>query len=393
MTKGTVTAPEGLRIRSAPNTQGHRLGVAPNGSTVHIVETVDGWHRVELWPDRGADATVSGWVSAQYVVTETPPVPEKGTSAAYLLGIHQLADKAKARESLQNGARAVMVFEDATLAHQLSLAHPDAIVMHRKYFQHAPSPRDMIAQHGVNPDETGNPTRAWYRGINEFDAPGYDGDAAGILKRAAWDLECAAILKRAAPNARWIAGGFSHGTPDFTSPGICEAVRRGYADAYNRGDIALDIHNYSKAGPNGNRDYAYYAPIWFERRWEFLFTHCGFHVSQRAIVATEAGAELGAGGFRWANYSTEEFASWAARYLSIQRQPLAGKPSPFIASTLFQWGDQNNGPGGWWGYGVDAYIAHLRGLWQATMRPIPASMSVVAGHVAPYSVPPAKVMR
>lgn len=235
--KGTVNAPDGLRVRSAPNMQGHRLGLAPNGSTVHIVKTVDGWHQVNLWPDRGADATVTGWVSAEYVVTETPPVVDKGTSAASLLGIHQLADKAKARESLDNGARAVMVFEDATLAHQLSFAHPDAIIMHRKYFKHAPSPRDMIAQHGVNPDETGNPSRAWYRGINEFDAPGFDGDERGILKRAAWDLECAAILKRAAPNARWIAGGFSHGTPDFTQPGICEAVRRGYADAYNRGDI------------------------------------------------------------------------------------------------------------------------------------------------------------
>ena len=57
--------------------------------------------------------------------------------------IAMLGDKAKARDAIDNGARAVMVFEGATLAHQLSLAYPDAIIMHRKYFQHAPSPRDM----------------------------------------------------------------------------------------------------------------------------------------------------------------------------------------------------------------------------------------------------------
>lgn len=360
-----------LNLRALPSTSSHVLSVLPTGAAVSIIETVGGWHRVALWTDTATNATASAWVYAQYVETRTPePPPQQIEPAARILGIHQLADKQRAIDAIRIGAKAVMVFEDATLAQQLSLAHPDVLVMHRKYFEWAPAPRDMIAQHGIDPDRTGQQSRVWYRGINEFpSSPEFHAEPDGILRRAAWDIECARILKRAAPDAVWVAGGWSHGTPDFTRADVCEAVRKGYADAYNSGLIAYDIHNYSKAGPGGPRDYAHYGPIWFERRWEFLFQNCGFDPRVRRIVSSESGGELGAGGFRWADYSADEFRSWALRYLDIQRTPLIvnGReyPSPFIASTLYQWGDNHNGAGGWWGYGLDPYIGVLEELYRS----------------------------
>lgn len=334
----------------------------------------------------------------------TPPVtqptqpaqPTSPATPAALLGVHELGLAGKAREALQRGAGAVMCFEDALGAAQLSLAYPDAIVMHRKYFNHPIAPADLIAQHGIDPNAV-SASRAWYRGTNENDVTGYDSSPDGIRRRAAWDIECAKILKHAAPNAKWIGGGFAHGNPDFTSGAVCDAMREGYAAAYNSGLMLFDIHNYSKSNPNNPKDYRYYAPIWFERRWQFLFERCGFDPRVRGIVATEAGIEAGAGGFRWAGFTPDEFRAWCAYQLKVQQQPLvvSGQqyPSPYLAGTLFQWGNNYQGSGGWWGYGLDEYVSVLEAAWRGQL-PAEKSLAAVdvhAGALVPDGYePPAK---
>lgn len=332
-------------------------------------------------------------------VPSTPPVvPTSGAGTpAAILGVHELGLAGKAKESLQRGAGAVMCFEDALGAAQMSIAYPDRIVMHRKYFKYALSPAEILAQHGIDPNGV-SASRAWYRGLNENDVDGFDSSPAGILKRATWDIECAKLLKRAAPNARWVAGGWAHGNPDFTNPSVCDAVRDGYAAAYNAGLILFDLHNYSKSDPNNPKNFRFYAPIWFERRWEFLFTKCGFDPKVRGVVASEAGIEAGAGGFRWAGFTQDEFRAWCAYALKVQMQPLiiAGKsyPSPFLAGTIFQWGNNYNGSGGWWGYGLDEYISTLETAWRGQLpaeKTVSWQVDLTMGDAPPAGYePPAK---
>jgi hypothetical protein len=135
----------------------------------------------------------------------------------------------------------------------------------------------------------------------------------------------------------------------------------------------MDLHNYSKSNPKNPKDYRYYAPIWFERRWEFLFTKCGFNPAVRGIVSSEAGIEAGAGGFKWAGFTAQEFEEWCRYYATLQTTPLIIQgtpyPSPFIASTLFQWGDTNSGSGGWAGYSLDDYVPSLEKFWSGAIAP------------------------
>lgn len=319
--------------------------------------------------------------------TPSQPAPVAATPAA-ILGVHELGQAGMAREALQRGAGAVMVFEDALGAAQMSVAFPDRIVMHRKYFKYAFSPAEILAQHGIDPNGV-SASRAWYRGLNENDVDGFDSSPDGIRKRAAWDIECAKLLKRAAPNARWVAGGWAHGNPDFTNQAVCDAMRDGYAAAYNAGLILFDLHNYSKSDPNNPKNFRFYAPVWFERRWQFLFEKCGFDPKVRGIVASEAGIEAGAGGFRWAGFTPAEFAAWCAYALKVQTQPLViagvSYPSPFLCGTIFQWGNNYSGSGGWYGYGLDEYISTLESAWAGQL---PAEKSLAGVELSEGAQPP-----
>lgn len=417
----TVKA-QSWNVRTGPSTSAPIAGVLVKGDVVNIVNSVrsDGATWYVLASQAGGaqikqPVNETGYVplymrsdgfAADAPVTSTPtPAPAPSPSpapttqpAARLLGVHELSGQGRAKRALELGARAVMCFEDALGAAQLSLAYPDAIVMHRKDFRFPLPARDLLAAHGINPDQVST-SRAWYRGANENDVATWDADVDSIRRRAAFDIECATLLKKAAPNARWVAGGYAHGCPDFTDQRICDVVREVYAPAYNAGLIAFDIHSYSKSDPKNPKNYRFYAPIWFERRWEFLFTKCGFDPNVRAIVSSETGGECGAGGFGWAGFTQDEFRAWCAFYLKVQQQPLVvnGKtyPSPFVAATLFQWGNTHGGSGGWLGYALDNYIGVLQSAW-ANQLPTEKALemddeiALYAGEMPAYEAPPAK---
>jgi hypothetical protein len=303
---------------------------------------------------------------------EPPPVippspPATQIIASKLFGVHELGGRNMAGDALAKGCKAVMCFESATGAAQLSMQYPDAIVMHRKYFKYQMPAAELLAQHGINVNEV-SASRAWYRGCNENDVQGIGSGAGDIRARAQFDVECATLLKRAAPNARWVAGGFAHGNPDFTNPDVCAAMQQYYAPHYNSGLFVYDVHNYTKPAPGASpKDFSTIAPIWLKRSWEFLFTKCGFDPRVRAIVHSEAGHECGFGGMNAAGFTVQEFSAWCDWTWMVQTAPLiisgVSYPSPVLCETGFQIGDENNGSGGWFGYSLFPYYGHMGDRW------------------------------
>jgi len=332
-----------------------------------------------------------------------PPVSTDVTTARRLFGVHELGGRNRAGDALALGCEAVMCFESATGAYQLAKQYPQAIVMHRKYFKYQMAAAELLAQHGINVNETSD-SRVWYRGFNENDVQGIGSGVDSIPARARFDVECATLLKRAAPNAKWIAGGFAHGNPDFTNPDICRVMREVYAPHYNSGLFgAFDMHNYTKpAAGYGPKDFKTISPIWLKRNWEFLFTHCGFNPSIRRIVHSEAGHECGFGGMNQAGFTVDEYSEWCDWTWLVQTAPLVigntTYPSPVLCEAGFQWGDENSGSGGWWGYSLSPYIGHMKERWDGRIvtrlggGKAPPHEFIYEGETPPYEVPPPKSM-
>lgn len=293
-------------------------------------------------PDSGVPAVVSK--------------PWQSQHDRYLHGIHELCCN-KAREAHANGVGALMYFNNALSALQDSVAHPHLLCMHRIYFNQPINPLELLKQHAINPVETSR-SRAWLRGVNEYDVAGFGGSPEEIKRRAEFDEQAARALRKAAPDAVWVGGGFPHGCPDFNDAAVCDAMRAYYAPLYNSGLMAFDMHNYSKTEVATPKDYRRIASIWLERRWEFLFTKCGFDPRIRMIVSSETGLEGPNGGFAQQGFTHDEFGAWCSYYSGVQRAPLevGGKsyPSPFIASTHFQAGGAQQGR--WLGYEMQGYL-------------------------------------
>lgn len=360
MKLGTVNSPDGLRVRSTNSTAGARLGLLPHATTVRIVETRDGWHRIALSADCASDTTVSGWVSAAYVLTDTqpplpPPQPPPTLAAAVRVGLNVLnRHNEVALPAAARGCRYFIVLDNPGLASRLKREYPDAVVMVRAYWnRRVPGVDEAIARLGG----CGDPGLI-YTGLNEGDECGQDED--GIRRRAAFDAELARRIKQIS-GATYAAGTFSMGTPDFTRPSVCEVVREVYAPHYNSGLLSWDHHLYSPTMQFGTS--AGIDPIWFETRWRFLFTHCGFDpASPSRVYCSETGVdEGGVGGFpaHWA--SDADVVRWAKWWREIQAEQLLGQSSPFVGGAIFQAGNRED----WAGYNVEGHIDALaREVWR-----------------------------
>jgi hypothetical protein len=297
---------------------------------------------------------------------ETPisSVQSVGMRARRYLGIHDLCC-AGARDAADDGAMVVKVFEDALGAIQIANKYPDKLVIHRKYFTHAPSPDDLVRQHGIDPNSPSNTTRIFIEGPNESDSPGFAQEPDDIARQAAYEAEMMRLVERGAPNSRVLGFCKAHGNPDFTRPEICEAVRTHYAPLYNSGKLWIGLHNYFLSPPSNPKNFRFYDPIWFERRADFLFTKCGFDPNIRHILPSESGGECGQGGMKWAGFTQDEFESWARYYISVMSAPITvnGKQyeSPYVGSTLFQ--RRGSLQNRWQGYEVEDYYGVIKKLW------------------------------
>ncbi len=117
-------------------------------------------------------------------------------------------------------------------------------------------------------------------GVNECDQqPGGCGsDPNKIAQRANYERDFLARAKAINPNCTVVAGGWSYGTPDFTRADVCDAIRTHYAPNYNSGAWKINVHLYSPDLAHIDNPAEW---KWYERRWEWLFTHCGFDPARR----------------------------------------------------------------------------------------------------------------
>lgn len=279
-----------------------------------------------------------------------PPTPTP-SGAKFRLGVNALSNTREAMIEAQHGCRHFLIMDSFIGASQIKKAYPDASVMVRRYWTYRPNVDQAMA--GL---EGANDPGLIYTGTNEADVMGQGGQ--GLIDRARFDIAVAERVR--AKGGTYAAGTFSVGTPDFTNPKECDIIRALYAPAYNSGLIAFDMHLYS---PNMAHVSKPQEHIWFERRWEFLFTQCGFNPRVRAIYCSETGVDEGnVGGFKAHGLSQEAFADWCAKYTALQNAPLVvngvSYPSPILGGAIFQLG--GNGDQRWAGYDITDYLPTLR---------------------------------
>lgn len=357
-----------LNLRAEPNAASDRLAEPPlpGGSIVEADPPVNGWHRVALANGRQAAGGVDftppakyrvpdyGYISAAWTkpVIVAPPQP----STTYKTGVNAKTNFHLTRQAFADGCRYAMIIDDFGLAGDLARDYPGATVMARRWFENGSNVTSV--NQALDALEGATHPGVVYTLWNEGDA------GRPLAAQAKLEIDLAREIKRRS-GARFAAGTFAMGTVDFTNPAICAEVRDAYAAAYNAGEIAFDMHLYS---PNMMHIWQDDGLIWYERRWEFLFTRCGFDPRVRAIYCGETGVDQGGvGGFPAHGASGADVARWVRRNAEVQKRPITvngvAYPSPAIGGALFQLGDSNSGPGGWAGYNVEYALPELRAIW------------------------------
>jgi hypothetical protein len=369
-------------VRASPDSiKGQVLGWLPGGATIDLYNAIQNSN--------------GKWVQVALAAGATPLLAESDRQALYgyldydqvfgrpataRVGLAVIANTDAALIAAQAGCRFFSVIFNPELASRIKDRYPDAVVLLRPdlgdYRNRLPS-ADVVMQRLRGATDS----RLIYLGVNEADQVGQD--VNGIRARAALDVEVARRIK-AASGAVYAAGSFSVGTPDFTSPQVCDVIREVYAPHFNSGLLGWDNHLYS---PNMQHIFSTDVqtptwrgetqPVaetqWFETRWRFLFTRCGFdpHSSSR-IVCSETGVDEG-GGFAAHNASGAQVVAWCSRFVEISSQPLviAGTQydSPFAGGAIFQVGDA----AGWGKFNMLPYLDAMgAGAWaQPNPPPIP----------------------
>lgn len=372
---GRVIAELGLRLRAGPSIDAPILGTMANGTAVFVESDQDGWSSIRLCNPFGVRIgrafSASQWIALDSSVRPpdpapapiSPPAPGPTAAPASLdrrhVGVHLITNRGAAQSAYDAGARLLMFLGNKLEAVQFKMGHPDAIVVYRAWISNAwPTPEQMVSHLGPSPSDP----PIVFVGLNENDSAG--SDPAAIRARAKWDAEVAGRIKAIQPNAIYLGGSFAHGTPDITNSDVLQALREAYAPLYNAGLMGFDMHNYTK-GWIGQ-----IAPIWFERRWEWLFTHAGFDPRIRNIWSTETGVEAGSGGFGWGisngKLPADALTQWLYYHDNVQRAPLvvegASYMSPYIAGAIFTHQGYS-----WEGYWIP--IEQAVGYWRGDPDP------------------------
>jgi len=339
---------DGVRLRAAP--AGKILGQLPAGTPVRIIESGREWTRV----------AIDGYVASQFLgdapepepIPQPTPGPSQGEGSVRL-GVNVLNRHEEVALPLaQRGCRFFMVLNNPGFASRIKNEYPDAVVMVRRHWNRQ-MPNVDAAIAGM--DGCHDP-RLIYTGVNEGDEVG-QGTVEQIRQRAEFDLALAQKIKEIS-GATYAAGTFSMGTPDFTKSQICSAVQALYAPAYNSGLIWWDHHLYSPALDHIYQDSELQ---WFETRWQFLFTHCGFDPDSKSrVVCSETGEdEGGVGGFSGHGRNDDQVAAWGRRFIEVQSRPLVlggvAYPSPFVGGAIFQVGNRED----WAGYNVEGLLGKV----------------------------------
>ena len=385
------------------------------------------WYQIKrtaTYPNTFADeamtktmaAEFTGWCYAALIKVDQSPVvtPPAQTKPAGV-GIHALSNIRAVQVAQAAGCEVFTIMDKSLEAAQYATGDPRKwypgcgypLVFYRQYHQPNPwSPADMEAQLGGilaqnNPNVVITLGNEWDIGI-----PGAGDSAAGMAQFCDWTIDIVGRLaKRGYKNVAWLTS--SMGTPDFTRQDVCDVIKAKIAPLVNSGVIGwTDMHLYSPDktwiykglaqsalfGPEQHRvmkvgrdlhdavvgdivtertavSYATAftdspsAQDWFETRWHFLYTRCGFDPkSGHRIISTECGVdEGGVGGFPAHSMSNQEVVAYTRRFIQLQSAPIVvngqSYPSPFVAGTYFQ-GDPTSAQ--WAGYRVDGYYDALK---------------------------------
>jgi hypothetical protein len=362
----------GLRVRKQPTTAAQIVGMLREGAVIDVEHNVtvgaNIWHALGVSAggapllasdDMGAAGLVyaahihSGTQFTDEVGAVTPPPP---ASTGFRTGVNAKTNFHLTRQAFQDGCRYAMIIDDFSLAGDLSRDYPGSTVMARRWFEQGRNVTSV--QQALDALEGAQHPNVVYTLWNEGDA------GRPLAAQAKLEIDLAREIKRRS-GARFAAGTFAMGTVDFTNPTICAEVRDAYSAAYNAGEIAFDMHLYS---PDMMHIWQDDGLIWYERRWEFLFTRCGFDPRVRAIYCGETGVDQGGvGGFPAHGASGADVARWVRRNAEVQQRPITvngvSYPSPAIGGAIFQLGDSNSGAGGWAGYNVEYALPELRTFW------------------------------
>ncbi len=347
------------------------------------------------------------------VTVTVMPKPAPTPLSKVLIGYNALSNGGVMGGAWNEGARIFLVIDNTQAANALA-ERPATTVIYRQYWDHVPNPDELV--NALHPNRL-NP-KVIRTFLNERE--GLPGGVENITYGASLELNALRKLKALNPNIIGAVGTFSTGCPDFTDPKICEAVRANYAEAYNTGLAWWDQHTYSPdmawiykgvaqvttlantvalpmlsvmtrgaVGRDGHEAtwidtmpvIAWRADLaqplqpvaatftdnptyqdWFETRWKFLFTRCGFDPkSTSRVISGETGVDkMGTGGFVGCGASADQVVAWCKRFQQIQALPVVvngvSYPSPFVGGAIFQLDPSSSR---WAGYCTAQYTAAI----------------------------------
>lgn len=383
-----------------PGRQMHFVLAIPDGASPSSITVIDPWDGqtrsitprfgkmlplavvravlYENWADIQPQPLPPGQPAPQPAPAPRLPAPILARDIG--LGVHVLNVGRSAQQAYDLGCRWFTIMDSPDVAAEL--VRKGATVLYRRSLpNYLVTPDQYMA--AIGPLIPG----AWYLGVNEGDSIG-DG-VNDIRKRAAFDVAVARLIQaRSGGRAKYIGGGFATGTPDITNPAICAALRDGYSAAYNEGLLLFNLHTYVGAKEGARSLFAEDGVTWWARRWEFLFTRCGFDPRVRGIVSAESGLDND-GGFIHHNYTPSEFSAFARRWREVQARPVmidnrdtlvaAGRVprsdfvgrwnSPYLGGTFYQLTPQ--GTQAWARFNLTPYLNVLRDeIWP--LKPDPA---------------------
>jgi len=356
-----VTALNGLFLRTGPTVNFPKIGLMPYGTPLRVSSTdAAGWHKIDLATNLVATAKMNGtdllqynsqspvsygYCSAYYTEPWAPPPPPPVTGKTRF-GVNVITGSGDvARRALAAGHTAVSIINGFQLA--ADLANDTSItVMARRYTgnQLPPPDPDFMYEGAQSPHVV-------YLGLNECDAVCY-GSPGEIAARAAWDRDMWQRMK--ARGRRYAGGGFSVGTPDYTRPEICQAMKDHYAPLYADG-MGINYHLYSP-WPTHAIDH------WYELRWQFLFERCGFDPNPNlaGVFCDETGMDQGSvGGFPAVGFSPAQIGTWSRAFLDASQGN--GYGNMLRAAAIFQAGNVTD----WAGYNVDNAFPEIGAAAQA----------------------------
>ena len=333
----TTKATAGFRSTSQTSTILYTMNIAGVDSIVHGIS--NGYALTSM-------ESMQAWVpltSLQFAEAPNPPPPPPPLPLiAPRLGYNVL-NAGYAMRMADNGTRFFMLM-DMGVARAIKKKYPDATVMVRWYHGNRRIvPMDVIKALSPSLDD-----ELVFTGLNECDWQCY-GTPAQIRERAMFDVSLAKLLAERSPKSDYAAGTFSMGTPDFTSQDICDAMRTHYASHYNSGLFSYDYHSYTPSLTTGFDE-------WYARRWEFLFTKCGFDASSLSrIYCGETGLDDTHGhGFIGVGATQAQVNDWCIKWKALQSKPMAnGLPSPVVGGAVFCLGE--NGDKRWLPFKADGY--------------------------------------